>query len=77
MSDPRPSTSVSSSRSGIGCFGLSLFACLIFGILKVAGVLEITWLTVFAPALIVAGLTGIAFLVILAIILAFTGRRKR
>ena len=66
MSDPN--VPVTRERGGIGCLGLALFACVIFGILKVAGVLDITWLIVFAPALVTAGLTGIALLILLLIL---------
>lgn len=70
MSDPN--VTVTRERGGIGCLGLALFACVIFGILKVAGVLDITWLIVFAPVLVTAGLTGIALLILLLAVAAAT-----
>ena len=45
--------------------------------------LDITWLTVFSPLLVIAGLTGVALLVLLVIlaggatVVALAGRRKR
>ena len=70
MSDPN--VPVTRERGGIGCLGLALFACVIFGILKVAGVLDITWLIVFTPALVTVGLTGIALLILLLTLGAVT-----
>lgn len=71
------------SGTGIGCLGLAFFISLVLCILKVAGVLELSWVLALAPLLIVLGLGGVALLVLLVIlavgaaVLAISDRRKR
>lgn len=84
MADPQRTTRVTTDRSnGIGILGLAVLATIIFGVLKRAEVLDITWLTVFSPILVIAGLTGVALLVLLVVlavgatVVALSERRKR
>lgn len=71
------------SGTGIGCLGLAFFISLVLCILKVAGVLELSWVLALAPLLIVLGLGGLALLVLLIILaigasaVAISSRRKR
>lgn len=61
-------TTASRGASGIGCIGLALLTTVIFGTLKLAGVMEMGWLWVFAPTLAVLGLTGAALLALLLVL---------
>lgn len=71
MSEPRPvhTTRTTSSGTGVGCFGLALFFSLVLGVLKMAELIEITWLLVLSPVLVVLGL-GAAFLLVLVVVAA-------
>lgn len=84
MPEPRPvrTTRTTSSGGGVGYFGLALFISLVLGVLKLAELIEITWLLVLAPTLVVFGL-GVAALLILvvialviALVVTMNGRRK-
>lgn len=83
MSTPSRQIHTTSSGTGIGCFGLAFFISLVLCILKVAGVIELSWLLALAPLLIVLGLGGVALLVLLlvlvlgAIVVAIAGKRGR
>lgn len=64
--------STSNSSTGIGCLGLAFFISLVLCILKVAGVLELSWVLALAPLLIVLGLGGVALLILLLIVVTGT-----
>lgn len=49
-------TSRETTKSGIGIFGVAAFATILFGVLKVLGLFEITWLVVFMPLIVAFGL---------------------
>ena len=51
-----PTTSRETTKSGIGIFGVAAFATILFGVLKVLGLFEITWLVVFMPLIVAFGL---------------------
>lgn len=49
-------TSRETTKSGIGIFGVAAFATILFGVLKLLGLFEITWLVVFMPLIVAFGL---------------------
>lgn len=51
-----PTTSRETTKSGIGIFGVAAFATILFGVLKLLGLFEITWLVVFMPLIVAFGL---------------------
>lgn len=67
MAHPPSSNSSSNVQVGPGLFGLCTFASIVLAVLKLIGVIGISWLAVFLPMIIGAGVTLV--LVIFAIIL--------
>ena len=83
MSNTHHVSTSNNSGAGIGCLSLAFFISLVLCILKVAGVIELSWLLALAPLLVVLGLGGLALLVLLIILaigasaVAISSRRKR
>lgn len=75
--------STSNSSTGIGCLGLAGLISIVLGVLKLAGVLEMSWLLVVAPVLVVLGISAAILLIALLILgitalaLAIAGKRGR
>lgn len=67
MAHPPSSNNSANVQVGPGLFGLCTFASIVLAILKLIGIIGISWLAVFLPMIIGAGVTLI--LVIFAIIL--------
>lgn len=62
-------TSRETTKSGIGIFGVAAFATILFGVLKLLGLFEITWLVVFMPLIVAFGL-GVLGLILGLILIA-------
>ena len=83
MSTPPQRIHTTSSGSGIGCLGLAGLISIVLGILKLAGALELSWLLVVAPVLVVLGISAAALLIVLlifgitALALAISDKRGR
>lgn len=67
MANPPSSNHSANVQVGPGLFGLCTFASIVLAVLKLVGVIGISWLAVFLPMIIGAGVTLV--LVILAFIL--------
>lgn len=78
MSDSRNTTTATTSSSGIGCIGIAFFISLVLAVLKLGGILDLTWLLVAMPLLVTAGIV-IALLVLLlvtALVVTLAGGKK-
>lgn len=80
---PRTVHTSSTSSGGIGCLGLAVLISIVLGVLKLAGVLEMSWLLVASPVLAILGVGAVALLILLlvlgiiAVVLTITGKRGR
>ena len=70
-----PTTSREATKSGIGVFGVAAFATILFGVLKLLGLFEITWLVVFMPLIVAFGL-GVLGLILGLILIAVVATVK-
>lgn len=81
MSEPQQNTTVRAGTAGPGLFGLAAFVTIVLGVLKLLGLMEITWLVVFMPLVVAAGLGVLGLLLallvftIVAVIVALAGGR--
>ena len=67
MAHPPSSNNSANVQVGPGLFGLCTFASIVLAVLKLIGIISISWLAVLLPVIIGAGVTLV--LVIFAIIL--------
>lgn len=65
-----------STKTGVGLLDLLVLTSVILGVLKVAGVLSLTWTQVFIPIFVALGISAL-FIVILILLLLLAGVLRR